>query len=84
MAVFFIVGAALDGNRIASGNLILSIAPAEKRPVYVAIHINVVSFGLFFSIIGGVILHFFSYTVLYSTATAMLFLSLYFSFKLKD
>ncbi len=84
MAVFFIVGAALDGNRIASGNLILAIAPAEKRPVYVAIHINVVSFGLFFSIIGGVILHFFSYTVLYSTATAMLFLSLYFSFKLKD
>jgi MFS family permease len=84
MLVFFLVGAALDGNRIASGNLMLSIAPPQKRPVYVAIQINVISFGLFFSIIGGVILHFFNYTVLYSTASAMLFLSLYFSFKLKD
>ncbi|NOR58182.1 MAG: MFS transporter, partial [Sulfurimonas sp.] len=61
-----------------------ALAPADKRPVYIALQINVISFGLFFSIIGGVILHFFSYEVLYSTATAMLFLSLYFSFKLKD
>ncbi len=84
MFVFFLVGAALDGNRIASGNLILALAPADKRPVYVALQINIVSFGLFFSIIGGVILHFFGYTLLYSTAFAMLLLALYYSFKLKD
>ena len=82
--IFFLIGAAFDGNRIASGNLILSIAPEQKRPVYVAIQINIVSFGLFFSILGGAILHFFSYTVLYSVASAMLFISLYYSFKLKD
>ena len=84
MFVFFLVGAALDGNRIASGNLILALAPADKRPVYVALQINIISFGLFFSLVGGVILHFFNYTILYSTASAMLFSSLYFSFKLKD
>ncbi len=84
MFIFFLVGAALDGNRIASGNLILALAPADKRPVYVALQINIVSFGLFFSIVGGVILHFFSYTLLYSTASAMLLVSLYYSFKLKD
>jgi len=84
MFIFFLVGAALDGNRIASGNLILALAPAEKRPIYVALQINIVSFGLFFSIVGGVILHFFSYSMLYSTAMAMLVLSLYFSFRLKD
>lgn len=84
MLIFFLVGAALDGNRIASGNLILALAPADKRPVYVALQINIVSFGLFFSIVGGVILHFFNYTLLYSTAAAMLLISLYFSFKLKD
>jgi MFS family permease len=82
--IFFLIGAALDGNRIASGNLILSIAPAKKRPTYIAIQINVISFGLFFSILGGVILHFFNYTVLYSVASTILFLSLYYSFKLKD
>ena len=84
MIVFFLVGAALDGNRIASGNLILALAPADKRPVYVALQINIVSFGLFFSIVGGIILHFFNYTLLYSATIATLFLSLYFSFKLRD
>ena len=84
MLLFFLVGAALDGNRIASGNLILALAPADKRPVYVALQINIVSFGLFFSIIGGVILHFLNYTALYSTAFAMLLIALYYSFKLKD
>jgi len=84
MLVFFLVGAALDGNRIASGNLILALAPADKRPIYVALQINIVSFGLFFSILGGVILHFFNYSLLYTVASAFLFASLYYSFKLKD
>jgi MFS family permease len=84
MVLFFLVGAALDGNRIASGNLILSLAPPEKRPIYVALQINIVSFGLFFSMLGGVILHFFSYDVLYTSASSVLFLSLYYSFKLVD
>jgi MFS family permease len=84
MILFFLVGAALDGNRIASGNLILSLAPEKKRPIYVALQINIISFGLFFSILGGIILHFFNYTTLYSTTIFMLLVSLYFSFKLKD
>ena len=84
MFIFFIVGAAIDGNRIASGNLILALAPAEKRPVYVALQINIISFGLFFSLFGGIILHFFNYTLLYSVTIFMLLLSLYFSLKLKD
>ena len=84
MLIFFIMGAAIDGNRIASGNLILALAPADKRPVYVALQINIVSFGLFFSLFGGIILHFFSYTTLYSLTILMLIISLFFSFKLKD
>ncbi|MBU1657600.1 MFS transporter [bacterium] len=84
MIVFFLVGAAIDGNRIASGNLILALAPAEKRPVYIAIQINVISFGMFFSIFGGVILHFYNYTLLYSITLAILCMALLFSFKLKD
>jgi len=84
MVVFFLVGAALDGNRIASGNLILALAPEEKRPVYVALQINIVSFGLFFSMLGGMILHLFNYDILYITASSVLFISLYYSFKLVD
>ena len=84
MAIFFIIGGAIDGNRIASGNLILALAPPEKRPVYIAIQINVISFGLFFSLLGGIVLHFFNYDALYSLSVAMLLVSLFFSFKLKD
>jgi len=84
MFIFFIIGAAIDGNRIASGNLILALAPPEKRPVYVALQMNIISFGLFFSLLGGIILHFSNYTLLYGVTIIMLVLSLYFSFKLKD
>lgn len=84
IAIFFLVGASMDGSRIASSNLILKIAPADKRPIYIALQMNIVSFGMFFSIIGGVILHYLNYTVLYSSAIVMLLLALYLSFKLKD
>ena len=84
MVVFFLVGASIDGNRIASSNLILKLAPADKRPVYIALQMNIVSLGMFFSILGGVILHFLSYEVLYSSAIITLLIALFFSFKLKD
>ena len=84
IAIFFLVGAATDGNRIASGNLILILAPPEKRPIYVALQINIISFGMFFSILGGVVLHFWSYTTLYSLTLSVLLFALFMSFKLKD
>jgi len=84
MFIFFIIGGAIDGNRIASGNLILALAPAEKRPVYVALQINIISFGLFFSLLGGILLHYFDYSVLYSITIFILGIALFFSLKLKD
>lgn len=84
MGIFFIVGAAIDGNRIASENLILIIAPDEKRPVYIALQNNIVSLGIFFSILGGVILASTSYTFLYSLTIGLLIVSLITSFLLRD
>ena len=84
MVLFFLVGSAMDGNRIASGNLILILAPEDKRPVYNALQTNIVSFGLFFSIVGGVILTLTSYEVLYSFTICSLSIALILSFKLKD
>ena len=84
MLIFFIVGAAVDGNRIASGNLILKLAPPQKRPVYIALQINIISFGLFFSLLGGLVLEMSSYTVLYTLTLFLLSISLFLSFKLKD
>ena len=84
MIIFFLIGASMDGNRIASSNLILKLAPAQKRPIYIALQMNIVSLGMFFSIIGGVILHYLNYTALYLSAITILIFALFFSFKLKD
>lgn len=84
MLIFFLVGASMDGNRIASSNLILKIAPADKRPVYIALQMNIVSLGMFFSISGGVVLHFFNYTALYSLSVVILVAALLLSLKLRE
>ncbi len=84
MVIFFLFGAAADGNRIASGNLILILAPEAKRPLYVALQMNIVSLGMFFSILGGFILHFGGYAMLYAVTAFMLFAALLLSFGLRD
>ncbi len=84
MVIFFLFGAAADGNRIASSNLILILAPEAKRPLYVALQMNIVSLGMFFSILGGFLLHFGGYAMLYAVTAFMLFAALLLSFKLRD
>jgi MFS family permease len=84
LIIFFIVGASIDGNRISSQNLILILAPEDKRAVYNALQTNIVSFGIFFSILGGLILTVTNYTFLYSLTIILLAISLIFSFYLED
>jgi len=84
MVIFFLFGAAADGNRIASGNLILILAPEQKRPLYVALQMNIVSLGMFFSILGGFILHFGGYLLLYTLTASTLLFALINSFRLRE
>ena len=82
-AIYFIAGAAIDGFRLAFSNLILIIAPEEKRPVYVAVQNNLSSLGLFFAIPGGIILKSFNFSTLTFITLSFLFIGLIISFKLK-
>ena len=84
MLIFFFSGAAMDGYRLSSTNLLINISPEDKRPVYSAIQANITSFGIFFSILGGVILHYSSYSILYSFTIVMLFIAFYFSRQLSE
>ena len=82
--IFFLFGVALDGFNISGMNLVIEIAPEEKRPVYVALQTNIVSLGLFFPVLGGIILKFAgSYTVIYMCSIVLLFAGLYISSRLK-
>jgi len=82
-AIFLLLGIALDGFNIAGMNLVIEIAPEDKRPVYTAIQTNLTSFGLFFPILGGVILRLVgSYTVIYLLTIALLVLGFFLSLRL--
>ncbi len=70
--LFFLLGAGMDGMRLAFSNNILIIAPEHLRPVYLALQSNITSIGLFFAIPGAVILEVYGYTVLYSFTIVML------------
>ena len=82
--IFLLFGIAFDGFKISDMNLVIEIAPEDKRPVYSALQVNITSLGLFFPILGGVILSFVqSYTFIYLLTIGLLSLSLYLSLKLK-
>ncbi|BAF71174.1 MFS transporter [Sulfurovum sp. NBC37-1] len=73
--IFLLFGIALDGFSISGMNLVIEIAPEEKRPIYTALQTNISSLGLFFPVLGGIILRFVgSYTVIY--LLSILFLSI--------
>ncbi len=83
--VFFLFGVALDGLNISGMNLVIEIAPEEKRPIYTALQTNLTSIGLFFPILGGIILKMVgSYTVIYLLSIGLLTLGFMMSLRLKE
>jgi len=64
--VFLFFGISIDGFSIAGMNLVIEIAPEEKRPTYTALQTTITSFGLFFPILGGILLKYVSsYSFIY-------------------
>jgi len=81
--IFLFFGIALDGFNISGMNLVIEIAPEEKRPIYTALQTNISSFGLFFPVLGGIVLKLVgSYTVIYGISIILLIWGLYVSTKL--
>lgn len=80
--VFLLFGVAIDGFNISGMNLVIEIAPEEKRPTYTALQTTLTSFGLFFPILGGVLLKFVSsYTFIYTITIVLLCIGFYLSRK---
>jgi len=75
--VFLFLGLSMDGFSISGMNLVFEIAPEDKRPIYTALQSNITSLGLFFPILGGFILKYAGYNVLYALTIFMIGLGLY-------
>lgn len=82
--IFLLFGIARDGFRNADMNLILQIAPEEKRPVYIAIQSTLTSVGFFFAIPGGMLLAAFGYQLLYLLTIGLLGIGFILTFRLQD
>lgn len=81
--IFLLFGVALDGFNISGMNLVIEIAPEDKRPIYTALQTNLTSIGLFFPILGGIILKFTgSYTFIYFLTILLLMIGFYISLRL--
>jgi MFS family permease len=73
--IFLLFGMALDGLSISGMNLVIEIAPEEKRPIYTALQTNLTAIGLFFPVLGGVLLKYTeSYTFVYLLSIVLLFI----------
>jgi len=83
--IFLLFGIGLDGISISSMNLVIEIAPEEKRPIYTALQTNLTSLSLFFPILGGVLLNYFeSYQLIYFITILLLIVGIIVSFRLKE
>ncbi len=82
--IFLLFGIALDGIKISDMNLVIEIAPEDKRPIYSALQVNLTSIGLFFPVLGGALLNLFgSYIFIYICAIVLLIIAAVLSLKIK-
>ena len=82
--IFLLFGVAVDGFSISGMNLVIEIAPEDKRPIYTALQTNLSSIGLFFPVLGGTLLQFVgSYTLIYLLSIALLGVGLWVSLGLR-
>lgn len=83
--VFFMVGGYLAGQIMAFNNLLLEIAPEEKRPSYIGIFNSIVGFELLIlPLIGGIIVDTFSYKIMFMISLFLQSGGVIFSFKLEE
>ncbi|MEA3227567.1 MAG: MFS transporter [Campylobacterota bacterium] len=83
--IFLLFGIGIDGISISSMNLVIEIAPEEKRPIYTALQTNLTSISLFFPILGGILLkQFDSYALIYILTIFLLIIGIFLSFRLKE
>lgn len=80
--LFFLLGASIDGTRLAFQNLILIIAPEKERPIYVAMQNNIAAIGLFFSIPGGLMVNHLGFSFTLSFALVLLTIGFICSFRM--
>ncbi len=69
-AVFFLLSASGSGGWIGCTNYLLAIAPEEQRPIYIGVQNTFFAITMFLPMLGGAVLRFGSFHLLFGIATA--------------
>jgi MFS family permease len=69
--VFLLLAAAGSGSFIGCTNYLLAIAPEEERPLYIGVQNTLFAVTTFLPLLGGVLLRFGSFQVLFGLAAAL-------------
>jgi len=81
---FTLTGWLVGGFSISDMNIVIEIAPEDKKPIYTALQTILSSIGLFFPVLGGTLLQFVgSYTLIYLLSIALLCIGLWVSLGLR-
>jgi MFS family permease len=73
--VFFILGFLISGRRIGFDQYLLAIAPSDNRATYIGIAGTLNIFMVVFPLIGGIMVQFLGFTVMFTTVTIIMFTS---------
>ncbi|MCK4576832.1 MFS transporter [candidate division WOR-3 bacterium] len=79
--IFFLLGVTIQGIWLGFPNALLDISPSEKIPTYVGFMNTMIAPVLFLPIIGGLLIDYVSYNVLFSLSLSASILAFFFSMK---
>lgn len=81
LLIFFLLGVTTQGTWLGFPNALLDIAPEEKRPTYVGFMNTMIAPVLFLPAIGGILIDYLSFTMLFTISFAASIVAVFFSFK---
>ena len=83
-AVFFFVGFAMSGLRLGHNNYMLDLAPETERPMYLGFMNTFIAPVMLLSAVGGFVVEYTSYEVLFAVSLAASLLALVFGVQLHE
>ena len=82
--LFVISGFCISGIRLGTNSFLLDIAPSKDRLAYVSINSSLTFIIMFFPFLGGIILEYFNYQILFSITFIFIFMAFLATFTLNE
>ncbi len=82
--LFTLSGVCISGVRLGVNSFLLDIAPSKDRLAYVSLNSSLTFITMIFPLLGGILLNFFSYKILFSITLVLIFLAFLIAFTIEE